>query len=116
MRKVNRVKIGSRIQKIRKSYGYTQERLAEEINCSVRYISDIEQNRSNPSYEVLANICNVFKIGINEIFEEYLEVCKNNHINNDIFGFQKLKEEDKKLIEYLIAFLNFQNNTNRDKR
>ena len=74
MRKVNSVKIGSRIQKIRKSYGYTQEKMAEALNCSARYVSDIEQNRSNPSYEILITFCNLFKIGMNEIFVDYLEI------------------------------------------
>ncbi len=106
MRKVNNIKIGEKLQRIRKSYGYTQERLAEEVDCSVRYISDIEQNRSNPSYEVLVSICNVFKIGMNEIFVEYLEICKNKHIDYNILGFQDLRLEDKKTVEYLIAFFN----------
>ena len=42
MRKASSIKIGKNIQKIRKSNGYTQEKLAEEIEVSVRYISDIE--------------------------------------------------------------------------
>ena len=62
MRKVNTIKIGKNIQAIRKSNGYTQERLAEKIEVSVRYVSDIEQDRANPSYEVLIRICNLFKV------------------------------------------------------
>ncbi len=50
MRKNSTIKIGKNLQKIRKSYGYTQEKLAEEIECSTRYISDIEQDRAKPSY------------------------------------------------------------------
>lgn len=46
MRKSSTIKIRKNLQKIRKSYGYTQERLAEEIECSARYISDIEQDRA----------------------------------------------------------------------
>lgn len=106
MKKVNGVKIGKNIQKIRKSYGYTQEKLAEEIGCSTRYISDIEQNRSNPSYEVLANICNLFKIGMNELFADYLDIFNKDTVDFGIAGFQTLKEEDKKTIEHLIAFFN----------
>ena len=68
MRKISRIKIGKNIQKIRRSYGYTQERLAEAIDCSPRYISDIEQDKSKPSYENLVKICNIFKIGLDDIF------------------------------------------------
>lgn len=106
MKKVSSIKIGKNIQKIRKSFGYTQERLAEEIDCSTRYISDIEQNRSNPSYEVLINICNLFNIGMDEIFAEYLDIKINDSINYEITGFQSLKSEDKRTIEHLISFFN----------
>lgn len=106
MKKVSSIKIGKNIQKIRKSFGYTQERLAEEVDCSTRYISDIEQNRSNPSYEVLVNICNVFNIGMNEIFAEYLDIKINDSVNYEITGFQSLKKEDKRTIEHLISFFN----------
>ena len=62
MRKVSTIKIGANLQQIRKSNGYTQEKLAEKIEVSVRYISDIEQDRAKPSYEVLIRICNLFGI------------------------------------------------------
>lgn len=73
MKKENIIKIGTNLQQIRKSHGYTQEKLAEIIECSPRYISDIEQNRSKPSYEVLVKICNEFQIGLDDLFAEYLE-------------------------------------------
>ena len=65
MRKPSSIKIGKNLQRIRKSYGYTQERLAEEIEVSIRYVSDMEQDRAKPSYEVLIRICNLYKIGLN---------------------------------------------------
>ena len=77
MRKVNTIKIGKFLQNIRKSNGYTQEKLAESIDVSVRYISDIEQDRSLPSYEVLIRICNIFKLSLDQVFSAYLKVRKN---------------------------------------
>ena len=68
MRKPSTIKIGKIIQQIRKSNGYTQEKLAEAIEVSVRYISDIEQDRAKPSYEILIKICNLFKISLDQIF------------------------------------------------
>ena len=66
MENKEKIKIGKTIQEIRKSNGYTQEKLAEAVEVSVRYISDIEQDKSKPSYEILIRICNLFKIGINQ--------------------------------------------------
>jgi len=74
MKKSKAVKIGKKLQSIRKTNGYTQEKLAEKIECSTRYIGDIEQDRSKPSYEVLVRICNTFNIGMDEIFSSYLDI------------------------------------------
>ena len=106
MRKVNTIKIGKNIQAIRKSNGYTQERLAEKIEVSVRYISDIEQDRAKPSYEVLIRICNLFHIGIDQIFGEYLEVKNNKILEYSLSGFDKLSKKDKETIENLIIYFN----------
>lgn len=77
MKEESSVKIEKTIQEIRKSNGYTQEKLAETVEVSVRHISDIEQDRVKPSYEILIRICNLFGIGMNQIFSEYLKVTEN---------------------------------------
>lgn len=106
MKKVNTIKIGKNLRKIRKSYGYTQEGLAELIDCSTRYISDIEQNRISPSYEILVRICNGFKIGMNDIFCEYLVQKDNREIDLDIVGYKNLGERDRRTIKHMIEFFN----------
>lgn len=106
MRKLDEIKIGQTLQKIRKSYGYTQEKLAEKVECSTRYIGDIEQNKSKPSYEILIRICNVFGIGMNEIFSEYLNVKENKETNVALFGFEKLKQANQDTIIHMIEYFN----------
>lgn len=106
MRKVNTIKIGKNIQSIRKSNGYTQEKLAEKIEVSVRYVSDIEQNRANPSYEVLIRICNLFKVSMDQIFSEYLTAKENKNIEYSLTGFDKLSKKDKETIGNLISYFN----------
>ena len=106
MRKINTIKIGKNIQAIRKSNGYTQERLAEKIEVSVRYVSDIEQDRANPSYEVLIRICNLFKVSMDQIFSEYLNVKENKNVEYSLAGFDKLSKKDKETIENLIIYFN----------
>ena len=106
MRKPSTIKIGKTLQQIRKSNGYTQEKLAEEIEVSVRYISDIEQDRAKPSYEILIRICNLFKISLDQIFSEYINIRNNKTLEYQLSGYDKLSEEDKKTIEYLIMYFN----------
>lgn len=106
MKKARVIKIGKNIQAIRKSHGYTQEKLAEAIECSPRYIGDIEQDRSKPSYEVLVKLCNLFNIGTDDIFSEYLEIKGKREINNALFGFDKLKPNNKDTIIHMIEYFN----------
>ena len=106
MRKVNSIKIGKYLKMIRKSNGYTQEKLAESIDVSVRYISDIEQDRSMPSFEVLIRICNIFKISLDQIFSKYLKVKKNKSLEYSIAGYDKLSKQDKNTIDHLITYFN----------
>ena len=106
MRKASVIKIGKNIQTIRKSNGYTQERLAEEIEVSVRYIIDIEQDKSKPSYEVLIKICNVFKICMDQIFCKYIDTKENKSMEYSLAGFDKLSKKDKETIENLIIYFN----------
>ena len=108
MRKTSTIKIGKNIQDIRKSNGYTQEKLAEAIEVSVRYISDIEQDRSKPSYEVLIRICNVFQTSLDQIFSSYLDVKENKSLAYPLAGYEKLSQEDKETIEHLIMYFNKQ--------
>ena len=108
MKKTSTIKIGKNIQEIRKSNGYTQETLAEAIEVSVRHISDIEQDRAKPSYEILIKICNIFNIGINQIFSKYLNKTENKTLEYSIAGFDKLKTKDKETIENLIMYFNKQ--------
>ena len=110
MKKARVIKIGKNIQAIRKSHGYTQEKLAEAIECSPRYIGDIEQDRSKPSYEVLVKMCNLFNIGLDEIFSEYLDVKGKKTINSAMFGFVKLKPNNQDTIIHMIEYFNRKSN------
>lgn len=106
MRKASTIKIGKNLKQIRKSNGYTQEKLAEKIEVSVRYVSDIEQDRAKPSYEVLIKICNVFQVTLDQIFSEYLEAKQNKRLEYSLAGYDKLTKEDKQTIEHLIIYFN----------
>lgn len=106
MKKAGVIKIGKTIQVIRRSHGYTQEKLAEAIECSSRYIGDIEQDRSKPSYEILIKFCNLFKISLDEIFSEYLDVTENKKVNIALYGFDTLKPNNQDTIIHMIEYFN----------
>lgn len=72
----------------------------------MRYISDVEQDRARPSYEVLIRICNIFTISLDQIFSEYLTVTENKSLAYPLAGYEKLSEPDKKTIAHLIMYFN----------
>ena len=90
-------------------FGNTQEKLSESIECSTRYIGNIEQDKSKPSYEVLVKICNLFHIGTDIIFDEYLEKINTENQNLGLVGFEKLKPENQEMILHLIEYFNRNN-------
>ncbi len=60
--------LGKRIQKLRKSSGFTQEELAEKIGISRAYMGFIEQGRYSASLEVLEKIAKVLRIKMSDLF------------------------------------------------
>ena len=69
----------------------------------------MEQDRSKPSYEVLVKFCNLFNIGLDEIFSEYLEIKGKKAINSALFGFDKLKPNNQDTIVHMIEYFNKSN-------
>ncbi len=60
-------KLGSKIQRTRKSQGYSQEKLAELIGVSRTHMGHIEQGRKSPSLELLEKIAKVLKAKVSEL-------------------------------------------------
>lgn len=64
--------IGQRIQRQRVRRQITQERLAETINVSVPHISRIENGSSQPSLQVLVDICNALELTVDDLMQDSL--------------------------------------------
>lgn len=123
--------IGDNIKQIRKEKKLTQQRLAKEIGISRSYLSDVENNRYNPSSKTieslsgklgvtmlylttgkkaLADLTNeekkesVQKVG--DIFEQYNEIIKDD-VKNDIKQLldTELSFVETMYIENMLRFL-----------
>ena len=55
---------GSKIQKLRKNHGLSQERLAEILKINRNYLSRIETGKSEPSISVLKSIAEYFRVDV----------------------------------------------------
>lgn len=49
--------VGARILQIRKSYGWTREKLAEMADISVQFLADIERGAKNMTVTTLRKLC-----------------------------------------------------------
>lgn len=84
---INYKDIGKRIKEGRKKVGITQEKLAEKIDVSPSYISEIERGSSICSLQVLVDIASVLNLNldslVNGINENNVD-CSFAKILNDI--------------------------------
>lgn len=60
--------LGQRIAALRKARKLTQEQLAEELGCSVEFISLVERGVNAPSVSGLEKFANVLKVEVRELF------------------------------------------------
>ena len=87
--------LGKRIQEIRKSKKFTQEKLAESIGIETASISNIENGRYFPTAENLDKIMQVLQISPIELFAtEYNKKhnCLIEELNNAMKNNEKLTQ------------------------
>ena len=64
---IDYMKVGERVREKRKSEGFTQAQLAEEVDLSTEYICEIETGRKNASLAALARISAVLDVTVDEL-------------------------------------------------
>jgi len=60
--------IGKNIKALRKSFGYTQDNLAEQLQLSTQAVSSWERGITSPDLSLLPQLANIFGITIDELF------------------------------------------------
>ncbi|SLM29790.1 putative Transcriptional regulator, XRE family [Desulfamplus magnetovallimortis] len=60
--------IGARIQRIRKMKGFTQDKLAEYVNISPKYLSSVERGKENPTLNTLISLSESLDSDLDEFF------------------------------------------------
>ena len=63
--------LGNHIRRVRKKKGYTQERLANEINIDISQISRIERGILNTSISTIKAISDALGVSLSELFENF---------------------------------------------
>ena len=65
--------IGKRIQKVRKSRGYTQQQFSEMVGLSTNYLSDVERGKSSVRLYKLVAIINSLECSADDVFMDVIE-------------------------------------------
>lgn len=99
-RKELNIQIGSRIKQSREHSGLTQEKLAEKIDVSVQYVSDLERGIVGTSIPTLLKICDTLSVSTDYILKE-------EYFGEDDFSLihrlKNLASEELRLVEKMLT-------------
>ena len=99
--------IGKKIKLARAKNNYTQELLAEKLQLSTRYISQLERGVSFGSATTLVNLCNALEIDADFLFQELVntDYSEQNKVLDKTFfnNYLQLNLYHKKLINKFIV-------------
>lgn len=78
---------GKQLQRYRERAGYSQETLAEKIECSSIFISYIERGEKTPGLDTLVKLANALDISV--------DILLGKELNN--YTFERLKDIEGQL-------------------
>lgn len=94
--------IGSRLKQARQKKKYTQEKLAEELDVSIAFLSRVECGSLEISLKRLSQICEIFGISEGSILNGS-STTSNTYLSNDLSNLLKNCPPEKSKLIYEIA-------------
>jgi transcriptional regulator with XRE-family HTH domain len=88
--------IGLRIKELRKHKELSQEKLADLMNISPKYLSNIERGKENPTLDTFMKIANALHMELSEIFN-YSQEQSSKELRKMIAD--SMKGSDKKQLK-----------------
>lgn len=84
--------IGKRIQELRKSKGFSQERIAEIADISPTYLSRIECGKENPTLDLFIKLSRALDVEMWEMFD-FGHVVSHKELKETLQDFSKSADE-----------------------
>jgi len=75
------VKLGERIRQERLKLGFTQSKLAEDIDISDAYMGHIERGERSLTLGTLIRLTNRFHVSVDYLLQDYIEETDENIVN-----------------------------------
>lgn len=92
---INYAQLGLKIKKVRQSRGLTQDTLAELVSCNTSHISNIENNHTKVSLNVLLAIANALNTSIDYLLANQYE-NSSLALENEIMRVIRTCSDEKK--------------------
>ena len=92
---IDYAKLGLKIKEIRISKGLTQDTLAEMVSCNTSHISNVENNHTKVSLNVLLAIANALNTSIDYLLSDQYE-NSSLALDNEILRVIKDYDTEKK--------------------
>ena len=92
---IDYAKLGLKIKEIRISRGLTQDTLAEMVSCNTSHISNIENNHTKVSLNVLLAIANALNTSIDYLLSDQYE-NSSLALDNEVLRALRTCDSEKK--------------------
>lgn len=99
MDKEYNMEMGNRLRIAREAAGFTQEYLAELVDVSVQYMSDLERGKVGTSLTTLRKLCNSLKVSSDYLL---LGVQDKNDVSDIVERLRYLTPKQLNTVENLI--------------
>lgn len=64
-----RMLFGKRVKQLRRDRGLTQAQLAEVVDLSVNYISQIETGEASPTFQTIVRLAEALRVELRDLFD-----------------------------------------------
>ena len=88
------------LKELREDHDHTQADLADLLGVAKSTVSNWEQNKSEPNFDLLCKICDVYSVSA-----DYLLGRRNDDIQQKRSRFEILSEENRLFVRKLELFL-----------
>ena len=99
---MNKMTMGDRIKEIRKKRHLTQEQLAEQVDVTVEYISQLERGLSTPSLQVFVKILEVLDASADYLLRDTVSTSNPYGDKQIAARFERLSPKQRQALMAII--------------
>lgn len=110
MDNIDFTKVGKEMKRLRASHGYTQEKVADDLGCTIAFVSNVENNRAKLNLRVLMYYSKLCNVSIDSILNAGKEASDKKNISDirdsELIGvFHQYSEEEQEKILHILKYI-----------